>query len=296
MKKKELLDIALSLIYLQFFKKGFVHGDPHPSNLIFRENSQMVLIDFGIVGRLSEKTRVMFESLVKAIATKNSNELFQILISVDQKEGVRDNRVLRETVEDMVEKFETTAVGEASPTELFLEFLWKATTLDIQFPRYFILFGKVLAIYDAYMQKIDSSVTLMEYFTKLFEKDTLNFQSKAFSKIKQLPIDIYSSFENLYSSLVSTPEELTKFLNEIKDNGIPIRVYNSPLKESEADIEDSKKEPNLFIFGFLFSLLSLVAVFSLILFTDLVFVFILTFVIFTFSINMAIYIYTSLRK
>src|SRR5690625_5276615 len=52
-------DLAKKLVYSflkQIFKDGFFHGDPHPGNMIIRDK-KIVLVDFGIVGELSQPVR-----------------------------------------------------------------------------------------------------------------------------------------------------------------------------------------------------------------------------------------------
>lgn len=39
------------------FKDGFFHGDLHPGNLFVGKNGEIIALDFGITGRLSEETR-----------------------------------------------------------------------------------------------------------------------------------------------------------------------------------------------------------------------------------------------
>ena len=36
---------------------GFFHGDMHPGNILVREDGEIFLIDFGLVGRLTEPQR-----------------------------------------------------------------------------------------------------------------------------------------------------------------------------------------------------------------------------------------------
>ncbi|MEZ4458435.1 MAG: AarF/UbiB family protein [bacterium] len=46
---KNLLDAMVKMV----LHDGFFHGDPHPGNILVREDNSLVFIDFGLVGRLS---------------------------------------------------------------------------------------------------------------------------------------------------------------------------------------------------------------------------------------------------
>ena len=44
--------IGAQCYFQQIFKYGFFHGDPHPGNLLVKDNNVLCFIDFGIVGHL----------------------------------------------------------------------------------------------------------------------------------------------------------------------------------------------------------------------------------------------------
>lgn len=68
------LDLALALHRLfdgylyQLFEVGFFHGDPHPGNVIIREDSTVAYVDFGIFGELTPHELRVIRRHVEAIA------------------------------------------------------------------------------------------------------------------------------------------------------------------------------------------------------------------------------------
>jgi ubiquinone biosynthesis protein len=61
---------------------GFFHADPHPANVIFNEKGELIFIDFGIVGTLSKKERVLILRYLRSMLTGNSNDAFNSLVSL----------------------------------------------------------------------------------------------------------------------------------------------------------------------------------------------------------------------
>lgn len=59
---------AVRMLFQMVFVDGFVHCDLHPGNLFFREDGEMVLLDFGFVAELSEFERLDFRSFFAGIA------------------------------------------------------------------------------------------------------------------------------------------------------------------------------------------------------------------------------------
>lgn len=61
----------------QLFVSGFFHGDPHPGNLIIRNDNTVAFIDFGIYGELDERQREILEGHIENIAIGNIRESFR---------------------------------------------------------------------------------------------------------------------------------------------------------------------------------------------------------------------------
>jgi ubiquinone biosynthesis protein len=55
----------------QLFTYGFFHGDPHPGNILVRDDNRIAFIDFGIFGELSEHQRRVVAGMVQSIALGN---------------------------------------------------------------------------------------------------------------------------------------------------------------------------------------------------------------------------------
>lgn len=61
---------------------GFFHADPHPANVIFNEKGELIFIDFGIIGILSKKERILILRYLRSMLTGNSNDAFNSLVSL----------------------------------------------------------------------------------------------------------------------------------------------------------------------------------------------------------------------
>ena len=61
----------------QFFVTGFFHGDPHPGNILIRDDNTVGFVDFGISGELTDYEREILAAHVENIAFGNVNESFR---------------------------------------------------------------------------------------------------------------------------------------------------------------------------------------------------------------------------
>ncbi len=73
--------IAVNLVntfFNQAYKTGFFHGDLHSGNIMLGENNKIILLDFGIMGRLDLKTRVYVAEILRGFLKKDYNRVAEI--------------------------------------------------------------------------------------------------------------------------------------------------------------------------------------------------------------------------
>ncbi len=69
--RKALARTIIDTFLYQALHKGFFHADMHQGNLMADEKGRLVLIDFGIMGRLDEKTRRAFAEIIHGFITRD---------------------------------------------------------------------------------------------------------------------------------------------------------------------------------------------------------------------------------
>ena len=67
----------------QMLIEGYFHADPHPGNLLVSKEGELILLDFGMVKRVSNETRVAIIELVKAAHEQN----YELYISANKRLG-----------------------------------------------------------------------------------------------------------------------------------------------------------------------------------------------------------------
>ena len=55
----------------QAFRDGFFHADLHPGNIFVTTDNKIILVDFGIMGRLNERDRIFFAKILKGFLDRD---------------------------------------------------------------------------------------------------------------------------------------------------------------------------------------------------------------------------------
>lgn len=258
--KKEFLEkFFAELVYKQFFKFGFTHGDPHPSNILLTGNEQITFVDFGIVGKLTENQIYLFKQMVMAMVARDKENVIKSIIALDQEDGVQDIKALKDKIGDLYGKFDSASVHEYSPTNFLLDVMYSAGQLGIQWPKFLTLFGKILITFDGMLQQIDPKLRFLDQFKPLFEQEEIDNVIDKYDPQK-LGAEAYHSIDAILDMAKSLPMQGKAFLEEIRQDGIPVRVthVDEGTHEHEAS-ERYKTRVGGMSLAFGFSLLAFIA-------------------------------------
>jgi ubiquinone biosynthesis protein len=104
------MDIYLTMI----FEFGYFHGDPHPGNILVREDGVIILLDFGMIGQLMKKDKYAFAGIFISMARNDAKELANNLIKLAVEHNSTDMRQFVYDLNDLIEDYAYLDVSESS--------------------------------------------------------------------------------------------------------------------------------------------------------------------------------------
>ncbi|MDY7001280.1 MAG: AarF/UbiB family protein [Thermodesulfobacteriota bacterium] len=130
-----LMDTLISFYTEQMLVRGFFNADPHPGNLLVREDGSLVMVDFGMVKRLPKSTRVAMIELVKAAHERD----FELLIAACKHLGVVAAGAPQDQMQEMAERlfdiFGNENLSAASMQALAFDLLASMKELPFKLPQ-----------------------------------------------------------------------------------------------------------------------------------------------------------------
>ena len=104
------MDIYLTMI----FEFGYFHGDPHPGNILVREDGVIILLDFGMIGQLMKKDKYAFAGIFIAMARNDAREMANSMIKLAVEHNITDMRQFVYDLNDLIEDYAYLDVSESS--------------------------------------------------------------------------------------------------------------------------------------------------------------------------------------
>jgi ubiquinone biosynthesis protein len=93
---------------------GFFHADPHPGNIFYLSDNRVAFIDFGMVGRLSERRRDELLQLLLGLVERNPQTVADVLLDwTGDDHGVNLSQ-LESEIEAFVDQYHGTPLAQLS--------------------------------------------------------------------------------------------------------------------------------------------------------------------------------------
>lgn len=141
-----LIDQLVRFYTDQMLIKGYFHADPHPGNLLVNREGKLVLLDFGMVKRVSNPTRIAIIELLRAANEQD----YEAYVSASKRLGTvaydAPTSELAEFTERMFTIFSNDALDSSSMQRLAFEVLDQTRSLPFKLPQEAIYILRVSAI------------------------------------------------------------------------------------------------------------------------------------------------------
>ena len=209
------------------FGDGLFHADPHPANIIVLGPDEIGLIDFGMVGMLSQGDRESAVRLFTDIIDQNTDRLPRDLRAL----GIRYPKELEDEfsrrLQDMMARYMGMAMDELDVREILHELFGVIYELDITLPSRWILLDKALATLAGVALGISADFNVFETARPYAKKLMLaKFSPERIAGRVQDDLGRYAS------ALLEYPIQIGALLDEFKDGEVHVAIDLEELKDA----------------------------------------------------------------
>jgi len=205
---KALAKQGLKTAIKQILEDGFFHADPHPGNLILSREKGLCLVDWGMVGRLTERDRYELIDLISAIVNKESDKLTDSLLRLTQKYVQVDERTLERDLLGILDEFFSGPIREFNIGQLLLAIVDVLRNYRLVLPSDLVIMIKALVT-------AEGSARLVYPDLDVISEASDYIGRIASSRYKGEMI--WRSFKHALSKIFTLPNEIPRRLQHIAD-------------------------------------------------------------------------------
>ncbi len=116
----KLCERAATLFFHMVFVDGYFHADMHPGNIFVADNGDIVLVDFGIVGRLDMKTRRYLADMLLAFLQEDYRRAAEVHLEAGYVPADTDLSAFEDALREVAVPIFNRPLAEISIAELLL--------------------------------------------------------------------------------------------------------------------------------------------------------------------------------
>lgn len=160
--RKALMRKGAEATLAQIFEFGLFHADPHPGNLHVTAAGELVLLDFGIFGRIDEGLRRQCALLMWTLSRGDVELASYFLLRMARLEPDADVGAFRAAVEACYRQWHGRSVSEYGFARLLYEELTIGARHGVIFPPDMVLLGKAMMTLEGVVLSVDPELDLAQ--------------------------------------------------------------------------------------------------------------------------------------
>ncbi len=209
---------------------GIYHADPHPGNILINKNGEVVILDYGAVGRLEDSMREQIPVFIQAVLYKDNEK---VLKSMKKMGFIGKGKAAEETAEKIIEALSNfisegidvqnlsfDSIKNSGIDKLRKELSIKELTNTVEVPKDWILLERTLLLLYGINTRIAPEYnpvdTIKPYLKRLIFKDG------GFRKV------ILNAIKHQANLLLGLPKKTDEFLTKANKGDLKIKLkdYN----------------------------------------------------------------------
>lgn len=217
--RKSIAETLSASICNQILRDGFFHADPHPGNIQVLPDGTIVLLDFGMVGRLSEAMKSAVTDFFIGVVYRDSQMVVDAITDMNAVTEQSDMKNFRKNVDSLIGKYLNMPMNEIKINELMSEIFHIVFLNHIKTPREFAILAKTLGTLQGLLEKLAPEINSLVIAEPIAKK--LLYQSFSYKKVSSHIKKSLLEYKNIFREL---PAAIRNILRKTKNGDFTVTV------------------------------------------------------------------------
>ena len=218
----------------QVFEFGLFHGDPHPGNLLILDDGAICMLDYGMVGRLSEELKVQLTELLFALLQRDVDRIIAQLLYSGELIDETNLKALKRDLSEFIDDYYDILLQDIKVGKLLIDFIDILTEYRIKFPPDLLLLARALIAMEGLGRQLDPKFNMINHIRPFAEKILRDRMTP--SHISRELTQALQSYGALAKNL---PRDIKEFINRVNRNKFKIDLEHRGLDKLVSDLDKS---------------------------------------------------------
>ena len=213
------------IILRMILENGFFHADPHPGNIKYLPDNRIGLMDFGMVGRLSEERRHEVAELLYGLVSRDPDLVATTLIDwSESKDTVSD--ALRDDINEFIDHYHGVPLEKLDMGEMIGEITGVLRSHHLVLPADLVLMLKAFITMEGMGRSLDPGFDMASEAAPIIEEVL-----KAYYSPLNMARRMQQGLAESLKMLGSLPGDLSRLMRAIRRGRVEVHVDIQSLKE-----------------------------------------------------------------
>ena len=166
---REIAGRGVRIFLAQALTHGAFHGDPHPGNLRILPKNVVCMLDYGMVGRVSDEMKDLLADLMIGIVRHDVPAVVDLFMSIGQARAPVDRQELANDVADLIDTYYGLSLKQLPVENLVRDFLGILSQYRIRYPSSLMLLARALVTLEGVGRDLDPKFNLAEKLVPFVE-------------------------------------------------------------------------------------------------------------------------------
>lgn len=240
--RKRVVEIGARTFFKWVMIDGLFHGDLHGGNLFILPGNRLGIVDFGIVGRLSQKSRDQLANMVMCLLTEDYENLCYEYAELGAAGASVDFESFQREVRNTLSPYMGLALADLNAGKVLIEATKIATKYNIKVPGDWMLVFKAIFTIEGMGRTLDPEFDLLMMGQDLV-KDLVKNQY-SMQRITKESVWLVKDVANLLRVL---PRQLRWMFRKFNSNDFAFEIKSPDFKEIREQLDLNGRRTSLSI-------------------------------------------------
>jgi ubiquinone biosynthesis protein len=161
-QKSDIASKLAKIFFKQILIDGFFHADPHPGNIMVANGGIIILMDFGMVGRLDGWLKERLVRIMLSILRRDVNSLLMVLNEFSEKPFPDGQHLLKRELYYLMDRYENRPLKDIELSTVLRELMELSSRYRIRPPQELAIIARCLVLLDNIITLLDPDTSLLE--------------------------------------------------------------------------------------------------------------------------------------